>query len=107
MLNTIRLLLRGPVPSAMQPTLRRNTSSNLPKRGLGGPAHAPSRNLDLSVQLIDLLKRQALRFIDHEIHKSNAQKAACEPDEEDLGLQVSVAGAVVHEVGRCVGNGPV
>ena len=69
--------------------------------------HALTRDLNLCIQLINLLKREALRLIDHEIHKSDAQKAAGEPDEEDLRLEICVPWTPVHEVRGRVGNRPV
>lgn len=61
----------------------------------------------LGVELVDLLERQALGLVDEEVDKGNAEEAATEPDEENLALQVGIARAVVDEVGRRVGNGPV
>lgn len=63
--------------------------------------------LDLGVQIIDLLQRQAFRLVDEEVHKGNADKAAAEPDEEDLGLHVGVAFTIVDEIRGGVSDGPV
>ncbi len=97
-------------PLPAQSPLRRNTGPNLPKRRrrpplLALPRTAPAGHL--GIQLVDLLEGQALGLVDHEVDEGDAQEAASEPDEEDLGLQVGVAGAEVDEVGRRVGDGPV
>jgi hypothetical protein len=80
-------------------TLLRNTGTLRGKGRRRQPVHGFGRQLDLVVQLVDLLERESLGLVDHEVHKGDAQEAAAEPDEEDLGLQVRVARAVVHEVG--------
>ena len=49
------------------------------------PNTLPSRT-DLIVKLVNFLQGQALGLIDHCVHKSDAEEAAAEPDEEDLGL---------------------
>lgn len=90
-----------------QAPLCSHTSPDLPKRSLRRPAYALARDMDFTIELVNLLEREAFGFIDHEIHKGNAYETAAEPDEEDLGLQVCVAGAVVYEVGRGVSNCPV
>lgn len=72
----------------------------LPLRRLGSNRH-------LLVELVDLLESKTLGLVDEEVDEGNAQEAAAEPDEEDLGLEVGVALAVVDEVGGRVGNGPV
>ncbi len=75
---------------------------------LGLPAStAPRRNRLVGVHLIDLLQRQALCLVDHEVHKGDAQEAAGEPHKEDLALQVGIARAVVDQVRRRVRNRPV
>ena len=56
-------------------------------------------------QLINFLKRQALRLVDHEPDKGDADEAERSPQEEDLGLEVGVFR--VDHVGRGVGDGPV
>lgn len=61
----------------------------------------------LGVHQVDLLEREALGLVDEEVDKGDADKAAGEPDEEDLGLQVGVAGAVVDQVRGRVSDGPV
>ena len=61
----------------------------------------------LAVQLVDLLESQVLGLIDEEVDECDTDKACCEPDEEDLGLQVCVALAVVDQIRRSVGNSPV
>jgi hypothetical protein len=90
-----------------QPALGRNTSPDLRKRRSRFPPHTLSGNLNLIIQLIDLLQGKTLGLIDHEVHEGDAQEAACEPDEEDLGLEVSVSWAPVYEVGSRVCDGPV
>jgi hypothetical protein len=70
-------------------------------------ALALPRLADLAVELVDLLEREALGLVDHEVDKGNADEAEASPDEEDLGLQVCVAGAVIDHVWCCVRNGPV
>lgn len=75
------------------------------RRGL--PRRRFPRVADLLVQLVDLLEGEALGLVDHEVDEEDAEEAAGEPDEEDLGLQVGVAVAVVDEVRRRVGDGPV
>jgi hypothetical protein len=106
------LLLMGMVVMSQstlgsQPSLRRDRRPNLRECRLRSPSHALTRNLDLRIQLIDLLQRQALRLVDHKPHKGNAEEAAREPDEKDLALQVCVPRAPVHEVWRGVGDRPV
>lgn len=50
------------------------------------PANTLPSRTDLIVKLINFLQGQALGFIDHCVHKSDAEEAAAEPDKEDLGL---------------------
>lgn len=71
------------------------------------PAAALVGDRDLLVHGVDLLERQALGLVDEEVDEGDAPEAAPEPDEEDLGLQVGVALAVVDEVGCAIGDGPV
>lgn len=91
---------------ALQPALVRDALA-LHERRPRPPLCALARRRDLGVQLVDLLERPALGLVDEQVHKGDAQEAAAEPDEEDLGLQVGVARAVVDEVRRRVGDGPV
>jgi hypothetical protein len=70
-------------------------------------ALALPRLADLAVELVDLLEGQALGLVDHEVDEGNADEAEAAPDEEDLGLQVGVAGAGVDHVRCGVGDGPV
>lgn len=64
--------------------------------GDGGlPANTLPGGADLIVQLINFFQGQALGLVDHGVHKGNAQEAAAEPDEENLRLEVCVAGPVV------------
>ena len=62
---------------------------------------------DSLVQLVDLLERETLGLVDEEIDEGDADEAAREPYEEDLALQVGVAGTVVDEIGGRVGDSPV
>lgn len=109
----LRNLLGLPIPNpkdrllSRHPALRRNASPNLAERRRRLPPRALPRARHLRVQLINLLKRQALGLVDHEVDEGDAEEAAGEPDEEDLGLEVGVARAVVDEVGGGVGDGPV
>jgi hypothetical protein len=70
-------------------------------------ALALPRLADLAVELVDLLEGQALGLVDHEVDEGDADEAEAAPDEEDLGLQVGVAGAGVDHVRGGVGDGPV
>lgn len=92
--------------AAAEPALLRDALA-LHKGLRGPPVDALPRRLDLGVQLVDLLERPALGLVDKEVDKGDTDKAAAEPDEEDLRLQVGVAGAVVDEIGGGVSNGPV
>ena len=84
-----------------------NTGSHIPEIRGRFPADALPGHGDLVVELVDLLQRQALGLVDHEVHKGNAPEAARKPDEEDLALEIRVAGAEVHQVWRAVCDGPV
>lgn len=71
----------------------RDNATSLGDRGSLGSewsAWQPSNRLacllDLVVQLVDLLESKALGLVDKEVHEADTQKAAAEPDEEDLGL---------------------
>lgn len=90
-----------------QSPLRSHTRPNLRKCRPRLPAHTLPRGLYIVVQLIDLFEGKALRLVNHEVHECDAQEAAREPDEEDLGLQVGVARAIVYEVGCRVSDRPV
>jgi hypothetical protein len=70
-------------------------------------ALALPRLADFAVELVDLLERQTLSLVDHEVDKGDADEAEAAPDEEDLGLQVGVARAVVDHVRGGVGDCPV
>lgn len=61
----------------------------------------------LLVHFVDLLYRQTLCLIDEEVDKEDADEAGGAPDEEDLGLKVSISGTIVDEVWSRVSNGPV
>jgi hypothetical protein len=50
---------------------------------------------------------ESLGLVDQEVDEGDAQEAAAELDEEDLGLQVRVPRSIVHQVGCRVGDGPV
>lgn len=41
---------------------------------------------DNTVEFVDLLEGETLGFVDHEVHKGNADEAESGPDEEDLAL---------------------
>lgn len=71
------------------------------------PAHGFPCHANLGVQLVHLLKAETLGLIDHEPDEEDAEEAAREPHEEDLGLQVGIALPVVDEVRGRVGDGPV
>lgn len=66
------------------------------------PVGALAGDADLLVKLIDFLKRQVLGFVDEEPHECDADEATAKPDEENLGLEISVPGTVVYQVRRCV-----
>lgn len=74
---------------------------------MGLPVKGLSSNADLVVELVDLLEGQTLGLVDEKVDEGDAQETAAEPDEEDLGLEVGLAGTVVDEVGSGVGDGPV
>ena len=63
--------------------------------------------LYLGIELINLLKRQSLCFIDEKVDKGDADETAAKPDKENLRLQVGIAVTVVHKVGSRVGNSPI
>lgn len=66
-------------------------------------AALPSARLIL-IKLADLLKRQALGFVDHKVHENNSEPAEATPDPEHIGLGwVQSTG----EIGRDVGEEPV
>lgn len=71
-----------------------------PLGGVGSPG-------DLFVEQVDLFQAEALCLVDHTVDESDADEAAAEPDEENLGLEVGIALTKVDEVGSRVGNGPV
>lgn len=62
---------------------------------------------DLGVQLIHLLQGKTFGLIYHEVNESNAKEAASEPNEENFGLQIGIARAIIHQVRGRVGDGPV
>jgi len=96
-----RLLFMSTIRSLRaQTALSRNRSPDLRESSSGSPTHTLTRNLNLSIQLVDLLKGKTLRLIDHHVNEGNTQKAASEPDEEDLGLEID-------EIGCGVGDRPV
>lgn len=66
-------------------------------RGL--PLCGLARHADLVVELIDLFEGETLGLVDEEVDKGDADEAAAEPDEEDLALEVGLAGTKVDEVG--------
>jgi hypothetical protein len=73
----------------------------------GHEALALPRLADLAVKLVDLLEGETLSLVDHEVDEGDANEAEAAPHEEDLGLEVGVAGAVVDHVRGGVGDGPV
>ena len=75
--------------------------------GVGGLPLGRGPGSGLGHHLIDLLQGQTLGLVNHEVDESDADEAEAAPDEEDLGLQVGVAGALVDHVGGGVGDGPV
>lgn len=76
--------------------------------GLGGPPMLRLvRHFHLGIHLVDLFQSETLGLVDEEVHEGDTQEAAPEPDEKDLGLQVCVARAIVHEVGGAEGDCPV
>lgn len=77
----------------------RNTGSLRRKRRARQPLDRILRLLDFGVQLVDLFECEAFGLVDEEVDEGDAEEAAGEPDEEDFGLQVGVAAAVVDEVG--------
>lgn len=96
------------VPSLRtQASLSRNRSPDLRERRSRSPSHTLTRNLDLIIQLINLLKRKTLGLVDHEVDECDAEEAACEPDEEDLRLEIGISRAPVDEVGCRVSDSPV
>lgn len=75
---------------------------------LGGhPGGGLASVRNLTVELVNLFQAEPLGLIDEEPYVGNAEEAGAEPDEEDLGLQVGEALAVVYEVRGGVGDGPV
>jgi len=78
--------------------LLRNIGMLRRKGGRRQPMHGSERLLDLVVQLVDLLQIEALDLVNHKIHKGDTQEAAAGPYEEDPGLQIRCAWAVIHEV---------
>lgn len=61
----------------------------------------------LAVELVDLLEGETLGLVDHAPDEEDADEAASAPDEEDLGAQVGVTGAVIDHVRGGVSNGEV
>jgi hypothetical protein len=103
-----RLLFMSTIRSLRaQTALSRNRSPDLRESSSGSPTHTLTRNLNLSIQLVDLLKGKTLRLIDHHVNEGNTQKAASEPDEEDLGLEICITRAPIDEIGCGVGDRPV
>ena len=92
----LRRHARLPVPFC---TLRVDASLALLEGNLGRPADGFPRNGDFLVQFVDLFQGQAFGLVDHEVDERDAEETASEPDEEDLCLEIGVAGTVVDEVG--------
>lgn len=82
-----------------------NLLSVLPSLGL--PSHRLPRVADFLVQLLYLLKGEALSLVDHEVDEEDADEAGGEPHEEDFRLQVGVSVSVVNEVRGRVSDSPV
>jgi hypothetical protein len=80
---------------------------HLNKRNARLPTHTSTGTRHLIIQLIDLFQSQPFGLVDHKVHEANADKAAPEPDEEDLRLQVRVAVTVVDKVRGCEAQRPV
>lgn len=83
-----------------------NTLSVLP-RLVWYPLGGTGSKRHLLVQLVNLFETEAFGLVNEEVDKGNAEEAATEPDEEDLGLQIGIARAVVDEIGGRIGDGPV
>ena len=54
---------------------------------------------DLGVELVDLLKGEALSLVDEEVDEGAADDTEATPEEEDLRAEIGVAGTGVDEVG--------
>ena len=80
---------------------------NLPESNSRNPPNTILRNANLTIQLINLFQRQALRLIDHEVNENNANETASAPDEEDLGLEIGISWTPIDEVGGGVCDGPI
>lgn len=80
---------------------------NILEADSGNEALALPRLVDLEVELVDLLEGQTLGLVDHEVDEGDADETEAAPDEEDLGLQIGVARALVDHVRGGVGDGPV
>lgn len=113
-LHILHLLILKPlIRISLLVHTRHNTSSLRNARALSSkwcrwkPSHRLASLVHFVVQFVDLLKSEALGLVDEEVDEADTQEAAAEPDEEDLGLEVGVAGTVVHQVGGGVGDGPV
>ena len=63
--------------------------------------------IDNIIELVNLLKGEALGLIDHCIHKDNRNGAEAAPDEEHLWSKISLAGAIICQVWRRVSDCPV
>jgi hypothetical protein len=98
-MNSLSLRTQTPLPRLTRP--------NIPKRSSRNPRPGSTRHLDLRIQLINLLQCKTLGLINHKVHKRNTQKAAREPDEKDLALQIRVSWAEIDEIRCRVGDGPV
>ena len=113
-LHVLNLLILKPLIRISLLMSMRNNSTSLGNRSTLGskwsawePSNGFAGLLDLVIELVDLLESKAFGLVDEEVNEADTQKAAAEPDEEDLGLQVGVAWSPVDEVRGGVGDGPV
>ena len=73
----------------------RNPANRLPSTG------------NLSIKLINLLKRKTLSLVDAGVNEQSTDEAESTPDEEHLGLEIGVSRSAVDHVRGGVGNSPV
>jgi hypothetical protein len=62
---------------------------------------------DLGIELVNLLKGQALGLVDEEVDEYKTNATETTPDEEHLSLEVGVTRASVDHVRSRVGDSPV
>lgn len=80
---------------------------NLSESNSRHPPNTILRNTNLTIELINLLQRKALRLIDHEVDENDADETASAPDKEDLRLEIGVSWTPVDEIGSRVCDSPV